>query len=139
MRLGLGSTVMGAMVVLIEPNPLHAKLFSDFIRLSGHHCVTALSGREGRAITAAALPELVILDLVLPDCDGRDLILDMRRDAITADIPIMVLTAADDLKNEHECRAFGATAFLSKPVQLADLRNSIESSIGVAVLGHTAP
>lgn len=124
---------MSAMVVLIEPYPLHAKLFSDFIRMAGLDCVTAVSGREGYAITAAAHPELVILDLILPDCDGRDLILDMRRDRRTADIPIMVLTAADDIKNECECRAFGATSFLSKPIRLTDLQGHIESALSVRV------
>lgn len=129
---------MGAMVVLIEPNPLHAKLFSDFIRITGCHCVTAPSGKEGHAITSAAHPELVILDLVLPDCDGRDLILAMRRDKRTADIPIIVLTAADDLTVESECCAFGAKAFLSKPVHLSVLRDSIESLIGVVGTGQMA-
>lgn len=121
---------MGAMVVLIEPYPLHAKLFSDVVRMAGHHCVTAFSGREGLAISAAAHPELVVLDIVLPDCDGRDLILDLRRNKRTADIPIMVLTAADDVIYESECRAFGATAFLSKPIHLSEFRDSIESLVG---------
>lgn len=130
---------MRAVVILIEPNPMHAKLFSDLIRVAGHHCVTALSGREGKAITAAARPELVILDLVLPDCDGRDLIMEMRRDERTAEIPIMVLTAADDIRNECECRAFGATAFVSKPVHLSELRDQIESAISVAVSRNMTP
>lgn len=129
---------MDPVVVLIEPNPLHAMLFSEFIQMSGHRCVTAPSGQEGFAITAAERPKLVILDIVLPDCDGRDLILDMRRDTRTADIAIMVLTAVDDLTVESECRAFGAEAFLSKPLHLSVLLDSIDSLVGSAVVRRTA-
>lgn len=124
---------MSSVVVLIEPNPLHAKLFSDLIRFAGYHCITALSGREGSAITSATQPELVILDIVLPDCDGRDIILNIRRNERTANIPIVVLTAADDIQNEYECRAIGATAFVSKPVHLSELRDQIEIAISVKV------
>jgi DNA-binding response OmpR family regulator len=124
---------MVALVVLIEPYSLHAKLFTDVVRMAGHHCVTALTGREGLAIAVAVRPELVILDLVLPDCDGRDIILELRHDERTATVPIMVLTAADGPNNEFECFAFGATAFLSKPIHIADLRKQIDDTLMVEI------
>lgn len=125
---------MGAMIVLIEPYAVHAKLFSEVIRMAGHHSVTATTGREGLAIVEATHPELIILDVVLPDRDGRDIILDIRQGERTAAIPILVITAADELNTEWECLAFGATAFLSKPVRIAELIKHITDTINVEKL-----
>lgn len=131
-----GAAIMVAIVVLIEPYSVHATLFSEVIRMAGHQSVIATTGQEGLAVAAASLPDLVILDIVLPDCDGRDIILGMRRNAKTAAIPIMVITAADELNTELECLAFGATAFVSKPVRIADLVRHIRDIIPVEVLSE---
>ena len=122
---------MDAVILLIEPHPLHAKLFSDVIRMHGFSCVTSSTGREGIAIATCALPQLVILDLVLPDFDGRDVIHLIRKETRTAAIPIIVLTAADGPQNKYDCAVSGATAFIGKPVRLTEFRKQIENALNL--------
>lgn len=109
------------MILIVEDQPLHAKLFRDILLLGGFDAVTTASGREAAAVAAGTAPDLVLLDVLLPDLDGREVIAGLKREARTRGIGVLAISASPDREVMDECLAAGADAFMAKPVRMADL------------------
>jgi response regulator RpfG family c-di-GMP phosphodiesterase len=88
----------------------------------------ANSGEDALKIISAALPELVITELSLQQMSGLELLVHLKHDTATRDIPVIVHTAVGDPKREEHCRASGCAAFLKKPVELDDLFCAIQAA-----------
>lgn len=84
------------------------------------------SGEDALRIIGAALPELVITELSLQQMSGLELLVRLKHDPLTRDIPVIVHTAIGDQKREEHCRASGCAAFLKKPVDLDELYCAIQ-------------
>jgi two-component system cell cycle response regulator DivK len=105
-------------VLIIEDQPSHAKLFSEILRGNGRLSLVALKGREGVALARHATPALVIVDILLPDLDGRQLIAELRGSESTERTPIIAISAVSDRAMERDCLAAGADVFLAKPIHV---------------------
>ena len=81
--------------------------------------LVALKGREGVALARRAEPALIIVDIPLPDLDGRAVIAELRGSTKTEKTPIMAISAVSDRAMERDCLAAGADVFLAKPVRVA--------------------
>jgi CheY-like chemotaxis protein len=116
--------------VIIEDQPLHGKLFAAMLRGFDISAVVALSGSEGLALAAATVPDVVIVDLILPDVRGQDVIARLRQASGTMRLPIIAITAAPERELEDECLAAGANVFLGKPVRMEQLRKAVKLALG---------
>ena len=111
-------------VLLIEDEPVLAAAALGCLKAKGrvlHHAATAA---EAERILAAHPIDLVILDLILPDRDGRDLLLQLREDPETATVPVVVLSAKAGTSTRAECFAVGASEFFEKPADPQVLRSA---------------
>lgn len=117
---------MDRYVLLVEDQPTHAKLFSEMLKVSGYASVVTLTGREGVALARSRTPSLVIVDIILPDLDGREVIAELRGSSVTETAPILAISAVSDRAMERDCLAIGADAFLSKPVGLDRFTSTVE-------------
>lgn len=86
------------------------------------------SGEDALRIIEAAPPELVITELSLQQMSGLELLVRLKHDSGTRDIPVIVQTAIGDRKREEHCRASGCSAFLKKPVDLDELYCAIQAA-----------
>jgi CheY-like chemotaxis protein len=86
------------------------------------------SGEDAQRIIGAAIPELVITELSLQQMSGLELLIRLKHDPATRDIPVIIQTAIGDQKREEHCRASGCAAFLRKPVELDELYCAIQSA-----------
>ncbi|MDD1453108.1 response regulator [Sphingomonas sp. H160509] len=111
----------GAMtfVLIIEDQPLHAKLFSEVIRAVGLSSVTALTGNDGLAIANATKPDLIIVDIRLPDRPGYEIISALRASPENILVPIIAITAATEYEFKTRSADAGADIFLEKPVRVS--------------------
>jgi response regulator RpfG family c-di-GMP phosphodiesterase len=91
----------------------------------------ANSGEDALRLIGAALPELVITELSLQQMSGLELLVHLKHDPATREIPIIVQTAIGDRKREEHCRVSGCAAFLKKPVDLDDLFCAIQAATEV--------
>lgn len=82
-------------IVVVEDDSATRELIAELLSESSYHVTTAADGKEGRARIADANPDLVILDLVLPEVSGFQLLMEMRSNARTADLPVFILTSKD--------------------------------------------
>jgi len=107
------------LVIEDEANILLSLVF--VLEREGYTVRTATTGQEGLAALRAERPDLVILDLMLPDISGYDLCQQLRRDPAFAAVPILMLTARAQEAERHKGLAVGATDYVTKPFRVADL------------------
>jgi two-component system cell cycle response regulator DivK len=123
---------MQSLVLIIEDQPLHAKFFAEVFRGAGLASVTALTGNDGLVAARANSPELIIVDLCLPDRPGHEVIAELRRCPKNYGVPIIAITAATERESETLSLAAGADVFLTKPVRVARLKTEVKQLLQYA-------
>ena len=105
-------------ILVVEDNDLNRKLFCDVLRASGFEVEPVADGELVLNAARAFAPDLVIMDIQLPNVSGVDLISAMRRDATLVGTPVLAVTAYAGKGDEDRIRDAGATGYLSKPVSI---------------------
>lgn len=114
-------------ILVIDDEPDFCFFVKENLELTGAYTVlTALGGAEGLAVALRERPDLILLDLLMPAVDGATVYKELDAHDATAAIPVIILTAIDPEAAQERLPALPAEAFLTKPVQLADLRARIE-------------
>ena len=121
-------------VIVVEDEVTTAHLVKEGLEARGFRVRVAESGREALRMATDSPPDAFVLDLVLPDMDGRTLLADLRQSPLTGDSAILILSASDGPIPRAECLAYGADVFLAKPTDPTLLAQALED-----LLGHGAP
>jgi two-component system response regulator RpaA len=108
-------------ILVIDDDPAIAELVAINLEMAGYEVSQAEDGIKGQALALQLLPDLVILDLMLPRVDGFTVCQRLRRDERTADIPILMLTALGQTQNKVEGFNAGADDYLTKPFELEEM------------------
>ena len=112
-------------VLIVEDDPGVGRLLRMLLERDGHEAVLAEDGARGwRGLTGPAVPQLLILDVMLPDMDGTDLLARVRADHRMAALPVLLVTA-DRTSGALEDGAL--TRVLGKPFDLADFRAALSA------------
>jgi len=119
-----GNTMM-ATALVVEDHPEQATLVSKILGLRGFRSMVAPDGETGLLMARQERPDVLLLDLMLPDISGFDVCRRLRTDRETMLIPVVMLTALDD--REHLVHGFrvGANAYLTKPYGIDELFEAI--------------
>ncbi|MFP4482325.1 MAG: response regulator [Thermovirgaceae bacterium] len=138
-------------ILVIEDEQTIAELVADSLRLWGYRVETVGDGDEGLAVAEGTLPDLVVLDLMLPGLDGWEICRRLKEKEATRDIPVIMLTARRDERDVVAGLELGADDYLRKPFSMSELvarvrallRRAAQSttsgektSIGPLVLDH---
>ena len=114
-------------IVYVEDEPINAHLMSDIIKkLTNHNLVIARTGNEGLKLIQEQLPDLVLLDIGLPDMNGYEILEQMRAHSQTKKIPAIAVTAKAMMDDVERGERAGFDDYLVKPVMAAELLKSIE-------------
>jgi two-component system cell cycle response regulator len=125
-----------AVILMVEDDRLTAQVLADAIRGENREIVIAHSAAAAIERINDTPPSLVLLDLVLPDADGRDLLVRLRASPNTQTVPILVITARDDAATTSECFALGADGVMSKPVEPEVLSSAVAAKLQQARQQH---
>ena len=112
-------------ILIVEDNKTVAAATQAYLEGSGRTIHLAPSAWDAETILAETDIDVVVLDLILPDRDGRDLLVHMREHARTATMPVVVLSAKGGSVARAECLAVGADDFLEKPAEPKALRKAV--------------
>lgn len=115
----------GARILAVDDEPDLVALLEYCLTQGGHHVRTAANGWEALAAVQAERPDLILLDLMLPDLDGFGVCEILRRDPATATIPIIILSAWSSTDSRHLGLELGALDYLTKPFSPHDLLTRI--------------
>jgi DNA-binding response OmpR family regulator len=120
-------------VLVVEDDALLRRMISIFLSAAGYRVCAAEDGLSGLALAQDERPDLVLLDLMLPELDGWEVLRRIKGDALTAAIPVLVLTASVDPPLTEQALRLGAMRFLTKPIDSRVLVAHVD-----AVVGQTA-
>jgi len=117
-------------VLYIEDNPINTMLVERILRARpGVMFKSAPDGRTGLDRADRMRPDLVLLDLELPDIGGEQVLAVLRTSAATRDIPVIVISADIDPAVHQRILASGARLFLVKPYEVTDLLRAVDGSL----------
>ncbi|MGZ9166643.1 MAG: response regulator [Anaerolineales bacterium] len=117
-------------VLIIEDEADAAELFAEMMRVSGFRVVKTSSSAPAIAIMTDEKPDVVLLDIMMPEISGLDILRQMRRDPALVNIPVVVVSAMSmptDIRHGMEA---GASTYLTKPVGFIDLKEAVERALG---------
>jgi two-component system cell cycle response regulator DivK len=122
--------VTGAQVLVVEDNEKNMKLFRDVLQASGYRLLEATTGEQAMALAAEHQPNLVLMDIQLPDIGGVEALGRLRADARTASIPVVALTAQAMHGDRERFLDAGFDAYISKPVDVLEFVKTVKQHCG---------
>ncbi len=117
------------LVLIIEDEEDAAELFAEMMRISGFRVAKTSKSQPAIAMMNTDKPDLVLLDIMMPEISGLDILRQMRLDPNLSTIPVIVVTAKSmpsDIKNGMEA---GASTYLTKPVGFQELKEAVERTL----------
>lgn len=116
-------------VVLVEDNSDLRMYISKMLKKFGHHVITAADGLEGWEKVQKIIPDIIISDVMMPRMDGYDLINHIKTNQATMQIPVMLITAKQELDSKIKGLETGADDYLSKPINIRELDARIRNLV----------
>jgi two-component system cell cycle response regulator DivK len=110
----------GEQILLVEDNEKNMKLFRDVLMATGYRTLEATTGGQAVELAAEHVPDLVLMDIQLPDIEGADALGRLRADERTASIPVLALTAQAMRGDRERFLAAGFDGYISKPVNVVE-------------------
>ena len=118
---------MGRRVLLIEDEPNIIEAISYILSRDGWTVHTHSNGETAMDKVSQGVPDLIILDVMLPGRSGYDILRDLRSGDATRDVPVMMLTARGQAKDREMAESLGVTRFMTKPFSNADVLESVRT------------
>ena len=117
-------------VLVVDDEPSIAKILRKQLEVAGFEVAVAVDGAEGLVKVREFRPELIVLDVMLPKLSGHQVCATLKQDAELKVIPVLMLTAKAQRKDQDEGLQSGADAFLTKPFQLEELLGQVRRLLG---------
>jgi len=119
-------------IIVVEDEPDTAEMFAEMMRLNGYQVIKSYGGETAVSLIARERPDAVVLDIMMPDLSGLEVLRILRNDPDLASIPVIVVSAkslTSDIKHGMDA---GASVYLAKPVAFMDLIAAVENAIRIS-------
>jgi two-component system cell cycle response regulator DivK len=113
------------LVLIVDDNQRNLRLARDVLRFGSFRTIEAASGGEGVSMAIEHLPDVILMDIRLPDMDGTEAARQLKNDARTARIPIVALTSLAMKGDREWLLAAGFDGYLEKPISVRDLPDQV--------------
>ncbi|MFZ6031665.1 MAG: response regulator transcription factor [Chloroflexota bacterium] len=113
-------------VIIVEDEPDTAEMFAEMMRLSGYQVIKSYGSTAAMGLIVKEAPDAIVLDVMMPDVSGLEVLQFIRRDPVLANIPVIVVSAKSLPSDIRTGLDAGATMYLTKPVAFMDLRKAVE-------------
>ncbi|MGH1420888.1 MAG: response regulator [Hyphomonas sp.] len=114
-------------VLVVEDNALNMRLFCDVLEAFGFTTFQCQDGGKAVEIARTELPDLIVMDIQLPEVSGLDITRWLKDDDKVAHIPVLAVTAFAMRADEQRVREAGCEGYLSKPIQISSFIKAVES------------
>jgi two-component system cell cycle response regulator DivK len=115
------------LVLIVDDNERNRRLAGDVLRAAGLATIDAAGGHEAIALAVERQPDVILLDLRLPDIDGTEVASRLRSDARTSGIPIVALSALRHAGESGSLQAVGFAGYLEKPIDVRAFPEQVRS------------
>jgi two-component system cell cycle response regulator DivK len=121
---------MAKTVLIVEDNELNMKLFHDLLEAHGYNTLETKDGREALKLAREHRPDLILMDIQLPEISGLEVTKWIKEDESLKNIPVIAVTAFAMKGDEEKIREGGCEAYLAKPISVANFLETVEKFIG---------
>jgi two-component system cell cycle response regulator DivK len=121
---------MAKTVMIVEDNELNMKLFNDLLRAHGYRTMPMRNGYEALDALKEERPDLIIMDIQLPEISGLEVTRRIKQDQNLRDIPVIAVTAFAMKGDEERIRQGGCEGYLSKPISVTMFIETVKSYVG---------
>jgi len=123
-RLGMSKTVL-----IVEDNELNMKLFHDLLEAQGYATLQTKDGREALQLAREHRPDLVLMDIQLPEVSGLEVTKWIKEDENLREIPVIAVTAFAMKGDEEKIRQGGCEAYIAKPISVSEFLETVQKFI----------
>jgi two-component system, cell cycle response regulator DivK len=116
---------MSQLILIVDDNENNRKLARDVLEFAGFSTVEATGGVEAVALTLEHRPDLVLMDIRMPDLSGTEALKLLREDSRTAEIPIVALTSSTMRGDEERFISEGFDGYLGKPISVREFPDQV--------------
>jgi len=114
-------------ILIVDDNGQNRKLARDVLRFAGFLTLEADGGGEGVALAVAHAPDLVLMDIRMPDMNGTEVLRRLKSDTRTAAIPVVALTSSTMKGDREQLLADGFDGYLQKPISVRDFADQVRA------------
>lgn len=118
-------------IVVVEDEPDTAEMFAEMMRLSGYKVLKSYGGISAVELIKSEKPAAIVLDIMMPDLSGLEVLRIIRSDPDIVHIPVIVVSAKSLPSDVKYGLELGATVYLTKPVAFLDFKEAVEKAIHV--------
>jgi two-component system cell cycle response regulator DivK len=122
-----GSGIMAKTVLIVEDNELNMKLFNDLLEAHGYVTLKTADGIQAIELARQHRPNLILMDIQLPEVSGLDVTRWLKEDEDLKSIPVVAVTAFAMKGDEERIRKGGCEAYLSKPISVAKFLETVRT------------
>lgn len=126
-------------VLIVEDNELNMKLFHDLLEAHGIDTLQTRDGKEAFQLAKDNLPDLIIMDIQLPEVSGLEITKVMKEDSDLKSIPVIAVTAFAMKGDEQKIREGGCEDYISKPISVTKFLEIVKKYLNVDKAEATAP
>lgn len=122
-------------ILIVEDNDLNLKLFRDLLNANGYETVETKEGYEAINLTKTIRPDLILMDIQLPEISGLEVTKRIKADPDIAAIPIIAVTAFAMKDDEEKILRAGCQAYISKPISISDFLAALKKFLHTEAVG----
>lgn len=119
-----------SVILIIEDNENNMMLVRDVLQFKGYETLEATTGAEGVRLAIEREPDLILMDIQLPDIDGLTALAQIRADAAVRHVPVLAVSASVMPDDQQRIAASGFDAFITKPINVKGFVATVERFIG---------
>jgi signal transduction histidine kinase len=118
-------------ILVVDDTPANLELLSNLLQAWGYEPRPVLSGRQALAAARAEPPDLILLDVRMPEMDGLEVCAQLKADAALKDIPVIFITALTETADKIKAFALGAVDYVTEPFQAEEVRARVEAHLEI--------
>ena len=125
----MADAAVGQKILVVDDSSTSRLMIKTRLARSGYQILEAASGAEAVQMARAHQPSLLLLDYFLPDMTGAQVLTQLKADAATQRVPVIVLSGNDSEEDVRSCESLGAAGFLLKPYEPEDLLQKVSDAL----------
>ena len=116
---------MTNVILIVEDEPKNMTLLRDLLQVSGYKTIEATDGKQGVELAKAKKPDLILMDIQMPEMDGLEATRILKADDTTSNIPVLALTSYAMKGDEEKILEAGCDGYLAKPFNIQELLKQV--------------
>lgn len=129
MPANFGKTDIMTTVLIVDDSPTETHILKGILEKEGYEILTADNGKAGVDAAKKTLPDLILMDVVMPDMNGFQATRQLSRDTATSGIPVIIVTTKDQDTDKAWGKRQGATEYIVKPVAASELVSKVKAAL----------